>query len=113
LLDTSRTNVPKQASLCPQTTEDSLDATVALQPIRQVCFPYLKKVPIIPQLGSTGKYLVEQKGAFWSWPRSIEKPLAKKDVPIAYLTYTDDKDKFKGDQFALKFVGRRASNKVI
>jgi hypothetical protein len=113
LLDTSREDVPKVSGLCPQTTRDSLDISLALQPIRQVCFPYIKKEPqTIPQLGSTGKYLVEQVGAFYNWPRIIEKSLAKRSAPITYLTYTDDKDNFKGDHFRQKFIGRFAANKV-
>ena len=113
MLDTSREDVPKVSGLCPLKTSDSLDISVALQPIRQVCFPYIKKEPrTIPQLGSTGKYLVEQVGAFYNWPRIIEKGLAKMNATITYLTYEEDKDNFKGDHFRQKFIGRLAANKV-
>jgi hypothetical protein len=55
---------------------------------------------------------VEQKGAFWNWPRLIEKGLAKKNAHIKYETNTDEKVNFKGDYFSMKFNGRLAANKV-
>jgi hypothetical protein len=60
LLDTSREGVPKGKALCPQTTEDYLNFSLALTPIRQVCFPHLKKGPKdIPYDNASGKYFIK------------------------------------------------------
>ena len=85
--------------------------SLALSPIRQVCFPYLDKLPkSIPYDNASDKYLVYQNGALWNWPRSIQKALAKKSASIVYQTDTDDRVNFPGDHFSLKFSGQFVVN---